>query len=93
MEAQLADGRLDTDIAFEPVHTAEIESEPSFRETPSLFVGGGHARATRRKRLSAQDRETGEKFNLIYAGRVVLHYIVRTTIRSCARSRRPIRNT
>ena len=55
IEAQLADDRLDAGIAFEPVHTAEIESEPLFRETLSLVVGGGHARATRRKPLSAQD--------------------------------------
>ncbi|CAG9234697.1 DNA-binding transcriptional dual regulator CynR [Paraburkholderia sabiae] len=55
IEAQLADDRLDAGIAFEPVHTAEIESQPLFEETLSLVVGGRHARATRRKPLGAQD--------------------------------------
>jgi LysR family cyn operon transcriptional activator len=55
IEARLADDRLDAGIAFEPVHTAEIESEPLFRETLSLVVGGGHACAMRRKPLSARD--------------------------------------
>ncbi len=55
IEAQIADDRLDAGIAFEPVHSADIESEPLFRETLSLVVGRGHARATRRKPLSAQD--------------------------------------
>ena len=55
IEAQLADDRLDAGIAFEPAHTAEIESQPLFQETLSLVVGGGHARASRRKPLSAQD--------------------------------------
>lgn len=55
IEAQIADDRLDAGIAFEPIHAAEIESEPLFRETLSLVVGAGHARATRRKPLTAQD--------------------------------------
>ncbi|CAJ0818661.1 HTH-type transcriptional regulator CynR [Ralstonia wenshanensis] len=55
IEAQLADDRLDAGIAFESSHSAEIDSEPLFRETLSLVVGGGHARAKRRKPLSAQD--------------------------------------
>ncbi|MBN3763428.1 transcriptional regulator CynR [Burkholderia sp. Ac-20365] len=55
IEAQLADDRLDAGIAFEPAHTAEIESQPLFQETLSLVVGSGHARASRRKPLSAQD--------------------------------------
>ncbi|MBP0590342.1 transcriptional regulator CynR [Paraburkholderia sp. LEh10] len=58
MEAQLADDKLDAGIAFEPVHTAEIESQPLFRETLSLVVGGGHPRATRRKPLTVQDFAT-----------------------------------
>ncbi|MBN3751996.1 transcriptional regulator CynR [Paraburkholderia sp. Tr-20389] len=55
IEAQLADDKLDAGIAFEPVLAAEIESQPLFEETLSLVVGGGHARATRRKPLGAQD--------------------------------------
>ncbi|SDI20898.1 LysR family transcriptional regulator, cyn operon transcriptional activator [Paraburkholderia steynii] len=55
IEAQLADDKLDAGIAFEPVYAAEIESQPLFQETLSLVVGGGHARASRRKALSAQD--------------------------------------
>lgn len=55
IEAQLADDRLDAGIAFEPVHSVDIESQPLFQETLSLVVGAGHARATRRKPLGAQD--------------------------------------
>lgn len=55
IEAQIADDRLDVGIAFEPVHSSDIESEPLFRETLSLVVGGGHARVTRRKPLSTKD--------------------------------------
>lgn len=55
IEAQIADDRLDAGIAFEPVHSSDIESEPLFLETLSLVVGRGHARATRRKPLSAKD--------------------------------------
>ncbi|MGE6919306.1 transcriptional regulator CynR [Achromobacter kerstersii] len=55
IEAQIADDRLDVGIAFEPVHSSDIESDPLFRETLSLVVGRGHARATRRKPLSTKD--------------------------------------
>ncbi|SIT47353.1 DNA-binding transcriptional dual regulator [Paraburkholderia piptadeniae] len=55
IEAQLADGELDAGIAFEPVHALEIESQPLFRETLSLVVSRGHARATRRKPLAVKD--------------------------------------
>ncbi len=55
IEAQLADDKLDAGIAFEPVHAAEIGSQPLFQETLSLVVSGGHARATRRKPLAAPD--------------------------------------
>ncbi|WP_109482094.1 transcriptional regulator CynR [Paraburkholderia sp. C35] len=55
IEAQLADDRLDIGIAFEPVHAAEIESQLLFQETLSLVVGRTHARASRRKALTAQD--------------------------------------
>jgi LysR family cyn operon transcriptional activator len=74
IEAQLADDKLDAGIAFEPVHAAEIESQPLFQETLSLMAGGGHARASRRKPLTAQEfaKEPLVLLNKAFATR---HYI------------------
>jgi len=55
IEALLADDKLDAGIAFEPVHAAEIESQPLFQETLSLVVSAGHAHAKRRKPLAVPD--------------------------------------
>ena len=74
IEAQLADDKLDAGIAFEPVHAAEIESQPLFQETLSLVAGGGQARASRRKPLTAQEfaKEPLVLLNKAFATR---HYI------------------
>ncbi|MEM5299715.1 transcriptional regulator CynR [Burkholderia sp. JPY481] len=55
IEAPLTDDKLDVGIAFEPVHAAEIESQPLFQETLGVVVSADHARTTRHKPLSAQD--------------------------------------
>jgi LysR family cyn operon transcriptional activator len=84
IEAQLADDKLDAGIAFEPVYAAEIESQPLFQETLSLVVGGGHARASRRKPLSAQDfaKEPLVLLNKAFATRRYIdEYCVRHRVR------------
>lgn len=55
IEVQLADDRVDVGIAFDPAHSAEIISEPLFRETLSLVVGGGHPRLMQSEPLSLED--------------------------------------
>lgn len=84
IEAQLADDKLDAGIAFEPVYAAEIESQPLFQETLSLVVGGGHARGSRRKPLSAQDfaKEPLVLLNKAFATRRYIdEYCVRHRVR------------
>lgn len=74
IESELADDKLDLGIAFEPVHSADIESQPLFQETLSLVVGSGHPRATRRKALGGPDFEK-EPLVLLNNAFATRHYI------------------
>lgn len=86
IEALLAEDRLDMGIAFEPVHSAEIESQPVFQETLSFAVGSTHPYATRRKALSGQELEK-EPLVLLNSSFATRHFINDYCIRHRIRPR------
>lgn len=57
IESELARDALDLGIAFADVHSGGIESESLFVETLNLVVGETHARAGRRKPMTARELE------------------------------------